>query len=194
MPDSERIEAFYARDKPWIAELRALRAILLDCGLTEELKWHQPCYTAHGGNVAMPAGLKTHCWLSFFKGVLLSDPEGVLEAPGEHSRSARMIRFHSLDEVAAREDVIRACLAEAVANEKAGRRVAFPKDDLDVPEELTEALEADPELADAFAALTPGRRRSYYMHVGKAKQPATRVARIVKCRPFIMAGKNFQGR
>lgn len=192
--DAEKIDAFYAKDGPWRPEMRALRALLLDCGLSEERKWHQPCYTAHGGNIAMPAAFKDNCRLSFFKGVLLKDPAGILTPVGENARSACAATFTGLDQIEAVADVLKDYVAEAVALEKAGKKVVFEKDDLDVPAELTQVLDADPALAEAFAALTPGRKRSYYLHIGQAKQSATRLARIDKARDLILAGKNFQGR
>ncbi len=192
--DAEKIEAFYAKDGAWAAEMRALRALLLDCGLSEERKWRQPCYTAHGGNIAMPAAFKDSCRLTFFKGVLLKDPAGILTPVGENARSACAARFTGLDQIGAVEDTLRSYVAEAVALQKAGAKVVFEKDDLDPPEELSRVLDSDPALAEAFAALTPGRKRSYYLHVGQAKQSDTRLARIEKARDHILAGKNFQGR
>lgn len=192
--DSEKLEAFFAEDGRWAAEMRALRALLLDCGLTEERKWRQPCYTAHGGNIAMPGALKDSCRLSFFKGVLLADPAGILSPVGENARSACAAAFTSLDQIAAAEGTLRAYIAEAIALEEAGAKVVFEKDDLEAPEELIRVLGDDPTLAAAFAALTPGRKRSYYLHIGQAKQSATRLARIEKTRGHILAGKNFQGR
>ncbi len=189
-----KIEAFFADATRWRDELRALRAILLDCPLTEEFKWRSPCYTADGGNVATVWGLKEGCVLSFFKGVLLKDPEGILVAPGANSRSVRMIRFTSLSEIAGIEATVKAYVEEAIALEKAGRKVEFRKDDLAWPEELTQALGADPELKAAFEALTPGRRRGYILHFSHAKQPATRRSRIEKHAPRIRAGKGLHDR
>lgn len=194
MSDAAKIDAFYAKDRQWKAEMLALRDILRATPLTEEMKWHQPIYTYDGGNVAMPAGFKHRCVLSFHKGVLLKDPEGVLIPPGDNSRVGRIIEFHSLDDIARLKDTITAYIDEAIELEKSGAKVDLPKDDLTPPDELTEALEADDALREAFDALTPGRRRSWILHIGGAKQAATRVARIEKARPAIFDGKGLNDR
>lgn len=189
-----KLEAFFAEPGRWQAELAALRAILLDCGLAEVFKWSSPCYTIDGGNVALLWGFKDSATLGFFKGVLLSDPQGMLVAPGENSRSSRVLRFTSVEEIANREPVIRAYVREAVELEMAGARVELPKDDLSYPEELITVLEADPDLQLAFDALTPGRRRGYVLHFSQPKQSATRQSRIAKSRDRILAGKGMHDR
>lgn len=189
-----KVEAFYASDGRWHDELAALREILLACPISEDFKWRSPVYTAHGGNIATVWGLKDNAALSFFKGVLLKDPENILVAPGENSRSVRMVKFTGLAEIAAMEAVLKDYIREAVANEKAGLKVDFPKDDLDYPEELADRLDGDPEFRAAFEALTPGRRRGWVLHFSSAKQSATRTSRIDKAAPKILAGKGMQDR
>ncbi len=189
-----RIDAFFAGSGRWHAELAALRAILRDTPLVEEWKWRSPCYTVEGDNVALLWAFRDDCRLGLFKGVLLKDPEGVLVAPGENSRSARSLNFADVAGIARMEPVIRAYLAEAMANAAAGLKVDFPKDDLDPPEELTAMIEADPDLLAAFEALTPGRRRGWILHFSQPKQSATRTARIEKATPRILAGKGMHDR
>ncbi|SDE39043.1 YdeI/OmpD-associated family protein [Limimaricola pyoseonensis] len=190
-----RIEAFFAEAPRWRAELGALRALLRSTdGIEEVWKWRQPCYVCAGGNTAMVAGLAERCVLSFFKGVLLPDPDGLLVPPGPNSRSARYVAFHDLDEIRAREPALRDLLRAAVEIDRAGRRVTFPQDDIVLPDELEEALAADPELAAAFEALTPGRQRGYAILVSGAKKPETRFARIAKHAPRILAGKGMHDR
>ena len=184
-----RVDAIFAGAPQWREELAAVRAILLDTDLTEEFKWRAPCYTFRGGNVAMLWGFREACTLGFFKGVLLADPEGLLAAPGENSRASRTLRFTSVAEVREREPAIRGFVAAAIALEAAGARVDFPKDDLEPPEELAARLAADPALRDAFAALTPGRRRGWLLQFGAAKQAKTRIARIDRAAPKILQGK-----
>ncbi|MBN8186555.1 YdeI/OmpD-associated family protein [Salipiger thiooxidans] len=189
-----KIEAFYAREDQWQAELALLREILTASPLSEEFKWRAPCYTWKGANVAMPHGFRDDCRLTFFKGVLLRDPEGLLVLPGDNSRSARLARFTSVDEIAAARPVLRAYIDEAIKLEEEGATVTFEKDDLDYPVELVAALDDDPELAAAFEALTPGRRRSWVLHLTQARQSATRVSRLKKARPKILAGKGLNDR
>jgi len=192
--DAAKIDAFFSDAKVWPEELRALRAILLDCGLSEEFKWRGPCYTFDGGNVAIIWGFKENVALGFFKGVLLRDPEGLLVAPGDNSRAVRMFKFTGLDQIEVIETTIRVYVSEAVELEKAGAKVDLPKDDIVYPEELIAAMEADPLLQEAFEALTPGRRRGYALFFAQPKQSATRVSRIEKSRDRILAGKGLQER
>jgi len=195
MTDAEaKVAAFYDADGDWTEELSALRAVLRDCEVDETFKWRAPTYTAHGGNVATVWRMKDGAALALFKGALLADPEGVLVAPGEHSRSMRYWRFSDATEITDRAAAIKALVQEAVANEKAGRKVDFPKDDLAYPEELVDRLEADPDLMEAFEGLTPGRRRGYLLHFSQAKQSATRLARIEKHAPRILEGKGMHDR
>lgn len=187
--DDARIDAFFANAPLWRDELARLRGIVLSSGLVEVWKWSSPVYTAAGGNVAILWGFKDRAALGFFKGVLLADPEGILVPPGDNSRSARVVNFTGLAQIEAAEPVLRRYLAVAVEIEQAGLKVDLPKDDLSPPEELLQMFAQDPALKAAFHALTPGRQRAYILHVSQAKQPATRLTRIEKARPAILAGK-----
>lgn len=189
-----QVDAYFAKAEKWRAELAALRRIVLDCPLSEELKWHSPCYTFERANVVAIWGLKDHCGLAFFKGVLLKDPDGILVAPGKHSRSVRKIAFTSVAEIVALEVTLKAYIHAAIEVEMAGLRVDLPKDDLAPPPELRDRLADDPALRAAFAALTPGRRRAYILHISQPKQAKTRVSRIEKCAPRILAGKGLHDR
>lgn len=176
----------------WREELLALRAVLLAAGLTEAWKWHSPVYTQDGHNVAILWGFKDRATLGFFKGVLLDDPKGILEAPSENSRSSRVVNFTDMARIKALGPALTAYLAEAI--QKAAVRIDLPKDDLEYPDELTQRLAVDADLAVAFDALTPGRRRSWVLHVSQAKQPQTRHDRIDRAVPKIMAGKGMNDR
>ncbi len=179
----------------WPAELAKLRTILLDCGLTEEVKWKVPCYTFQGNNVVVMSALKEYCSLGFFKGALLQDPHGILEKPGENTQAARLIRFTSVQEIVALEPIVKAYLAEAIAVEKAGLTVDFKQiEEFEIPEELVDKFDEDPDLRAAFEALTPGRQRGYLLHFAAPKQAKTRTARIEKYREQIFAGKGLHDR
>lgn len=193
-PQDDRAEAFFADATRWRDELAALRALLLAAELDETFKWRGPCYMAHGGNIVMLGALKDGCSLGFFKGALLSDPDGVLAPPGPNSRAARVARLSSLAEIEAQAPALRACIAEAMALEAAGARVAPPPDDLPPPAELVAAFDADPGLKAAFARLTPGRRRGWILHFGQPKGTAARARRVAKAAPAILAGKGMHDR
>jgi uncharacterized protein YdeI (YjbR/CyaY-like superfamily) len=188
------IDDFFEKADRWPAELVTLRTILRDCGLVEVWKWSSPVYTLDGGNVAILWGFKDNATLGFFKGVLLQDKDKLLVAPGENSRSSRIFKFTSLEQINAIKDTIRAYVLEAMELERTGARVDLPKDDIVYPDELVARFNEDLELSEAFEALTPGRRRGYALYFAQPKQSATRVGRIEKLRDKILAGKGLQDR
>lgn len=177
----------------WQEELRQLRMIVLDCGLTEELKWKVPCYTFGKKNVAILAAFKDYCAISFFKGALMKDEQGILEKPGDNTQAVRLIRFTNVHQVLKMEPVVRAYIKEAIDLEKSGKKVGFKKELEPMPEELERTLEEDPAFRSAFEALTPGRQRGYILYFSSARQSATRQSRIEKYREQIFKGKGLQG-
>jgi uncharacterized protein YdeI (YjbR/CyaY-like superfamily) len=181
--------------KKWQNETDELRKIVLGCDLVEELKWGKPCFTYQKKNVAIIIPLKDACALSFFKGALLKDPKHILKKIGEHTQAGRWIKFTSPEETAALQSTLKSYIREAVQVEKSRRKVPLRKAaEYVVPEELQARLDSAPELKSAFEALTPGRRKSYILHVCGAKQPKTRVARAEKCAPLILSGRGFNER
>ena len=191
-PTNPKVDAYLKRNERWQAEMTALRALLLDCPLTEDLKWGVPCYTLDGKNVVLIHAFKEYCALLFHKGALMKDPDGVLIQQTDNVQSARQIRFTSLDEIHRMQNLLRSYAHEAIEVEKAGLKVVHKTvAEFAMPEEFKAALAADDTLKSAFEALTPGRQRGYLLHFSSAKQSATRESRIEKCRPKIMAGKGL---
>ena len=187
-----KVDKFLENISQWQTELKKLRAIVLDCGLIEELKWKQPCYTANGNNVLILANFKDYCSVSFLKGVLLQDSDKLLVAPGENSQSVRLIKFTSVQEITKLEATIKAYIYEAIEIEKAGLKVDLKKNsDLELVEELQNKLKQQPQLKTAFEALTPGRQRGYNLYFSDAKQAKTREKRIEKYTPRILDGKGI---
>ena len=178
--------------KKWQKETDKLRKIVLDCDLTEETKWGKPCFTYRKKNIAIIIPLKDACALSFFKGALLSDQKQILAKIGEHTQAGRWIKFTSLKEIAAINSILRKYIYEAIEVEESGKKVTLKKaSEYAVPEELQARLDAAPQLRAAFEALTPGRRKSYILHVSRAKQEKTRAARVERCIPMILSGRGF---
>jgi uncharacterized protein YdeI (YjbR/CyaY-like superfamily) len=180
--------------RPWIDGLNRLRRICLDMGLEETAKWGHPCYMHAGRNIAMFGALLTDFRLNFMNPALLSDTENVLERQGPNTQTPGMIRFTASGQVAEKEPAIRAYLRQLMDHAEAGTKPPKTTRDIEMPDELAEALDGDPELAEAFQALTPGRQKSYMFNLNQAKQPATRVARIEKFREKIIAGKGAMER
>lgn len=156
-----KVDAFLRRAKQGREEMEELRRILLDCSLTEELKWGKPCYSFLSGNVVIIQGFKAYCALLFFKGVLMKDPKGILVKTGQNTRVGRQVRFTSAREVIKLEPILRAYVQQAVEIEKSGLKVELEDNEIAVPEELQKKLEKDRALKSAFEALTPGRQRGY---------------------------------
>ena len=187
-----KVDWFFTEDKPWQQEFVKLRAIVLDCGLTEELKWGQPCYTLDDSNIVLMHGFKEYCALLFMKGALLQDPDGILIQQTENVQAARQIRFTNLQQIVDLEASLKRYIENAIEVEKAGLEVEMKQtDEFPMPEEFIDMLEEVPGLQDAFEALTPGRQRGYLLHFSGAKQSKTRVARIEKSMPRIFAGKGL---
>ena len=174
----------------WRAEIAELQKILAGFDLREERKWGKPCYTIDGTNVVIIQGFKEYCALGFFQGALLKDPKKLLVQLGQ-IQAARVMKFTSTSEIAAKTATIKAYLREAVAALKAGRKVEIKPRKFALPEELKEKFRNDPRFKRAFEALTPGRQRGWLFHFTGAKQSATRTARIEKAMPAIFAGRGF---
>ncbi len=190
-----KVDAFLQKAEKWQAESAKLRAILLGCPLTEELKWGQPCYTFQGKNIVLIGSFKEYCVLLFFKGALLTDANKILIRPGEHMQAGRQIRFTSLQQIAAMEATVKACIHEAIEVEKAGLKVKLKAhSEYELPEELQNKFVENPDLKTAFYALTPGRQRAYILHFSAPKQSKTRASRIEKSMPLIFSGKGFNDR
>lgn len=185
----ERFATPECSTRRWIDGLVALRRICRDAGLEETVKWGHPCYMHAGRNIAIIGAFRGDFRLSFFNAALMTDPDGVLEKQGPNTRHADMIRFTDTALVAERAPTILAYLKEAMGYAEKGVKPPKEADEIDQPDELIEALDADPELAEAFHKLTPGRRKSYAINLNSAKKPETRIARIARFRDKILAGK-----
>jgi len=189
-PESDKS---FADARLWQQEAETLREILLECGLTEELKWRQPCYTHDGRNICIIQRMKDVLALLFFKGALLKDADGVLEVQGPNSRAGYRMRFTRVADVSRMAGSVKAFVREAIEIERAGLKVE-PAADPDYPAELSNRLEEGAQFKAAFGALTPGRQRGYILHFSDAKQSKTRAARIEKCRSKILEGKGLHDR
>jgi uncharacterized protein YdeI (YjbR/CyaY-like superfamily) len=188
-----KVNWFFDKDTPWKESYEKLRSVVLDCGLTEELKWGCPCYTIDKKNVVLIHGFKEYCALLFHKGALLKDKAGILIQQTENVQSARQIRFKGVHDIVKLERSLKAYIHEAMEVEKAGLKVALKKPSgFQMPEEFALKLRSSPALKKAFNALTPGRQRGYLLYFSAAKQSKTRAARIDKNVDRIMAGKGLE--
>ena len=187
-----KVDWFFDKATQWQEEYEKLRVICLDCGLTEELKWGQPCYTFQKNNIVLIHGFKEYCALLVFKGALMNDPNGILIQQTENVQVARQIRFTNLLEIVELEPVLKAYIHKAIEVEKSGLKVELKKtSDFAVPVEFQNKLDHIPALKTAFEALTPGRQRGYLFHFSQPKQSKTREARVEKYIPKILAGKGW---
>ncbi|CAG5080410.1 DUF1801 domain-containing protein [Parvicella tangerina] len=187
-----QVSEFIETATRWQSEMKQLRDILLDCGLQEEYKWKQPCYSFQGKNIAIIANFKSYCALSFLKGVFLQDVDNLLESPGKNSRTVRMMKFKPGKDNALDSKLIKAYIYEAIEVEKAGLKVAPPQaSDQEIPEELNNKFENSEQFKLAFNSLTPGRQRAYLIFFNQAKQAQTRENRIKKYEDRILKGKGM---
>jgi len=172
--------------------MEKLRAIVLDCQLSEELKWGVPCYTFQNTNVVLIHAFKEYCALLFFKGSLLNDSHGILIQQTENVQAGRQIRFSNVHEIVEKQDILKAYIYDAIELEKAGLKVEFKKTtEYNIPEEFKQKLDDIPALKTAFEALTPGRQRAYLFYFSQPKQSKTRESRVEKFIPLILNGKGL---
>jgi len=187
-----KVDEFLSNAPKWQEEFEKLRMILLDCGLTEELKWGKPCYTFQKSNIVIIQGFKEYCALLFVKGALLKDAKGILITQTENTQAARQIRFTNVQEIIEMEPILEAYIYEAIEVEKAGLKVDFKKtSEFTIPEEFQNKLDEIPALKTAFEALTPGRQRAYLLYFSQPKQSKTRASRVEKYMPQILNGKGL---
>ncbi|MEN9578205.1 MAG: hypothetical protein RJA70_1214 [Pseudomonadota bacterium] len=187
-----RCERFATPDcstRKWATGLLALRKICVDLKLVETVKWGHPCYMHQERNIAIIGALRPDFRLSFFNAALMKDPKGILERAGPNTQNPDLVRFTDNSQVAAIEETLREYLTEAIGYAEAGIKPKKVAGEMELPEELVDALDSDPELAQAFRSLTPGRQRSYIIQLSSAKKPETRVARITAFRGRILGGK-----
>ncbi len=187
-----KVDLFFSKNKKWQEEFEKLRTIVLDCGLTEELKWGCPCYTLQKSNIVFIHEFKEYCALLFFKGALLNDTHSILVQQTENVQAARQIRFKSVEEIDELEDMLKAYIYEAIEVEKAGLKVDFKKTaEYKIPEEFQIRLDEDTTFKTAFDALTPGRQRGYILYFSAPKQSKTRESRVEKFMQQILDGKGL---
>ena len=186
------VNFYFNKAKKWQEEIRELRINLLDCGLTEELKWGVPCYTFQKGNIVLIHVFKEYCALLFFKGALLNDANGILVQQTKNVQAGRQMRFTSVREILEMGAIVKAYTYEAIELEKAGLKVELKKTtQFIIPEEFENKIKEIPALKTAFYALTPGRQRAYLLHFSAPKQSKTRESRIEKCVQQIINGKGL---
>lgn len=187
-----KVDFFFEKDKKWHGEFEKLRAIILDCGLMEELKWGQPCYTFQERNIVLIHGFKEYCAVLFFKGALLNDPGGILVQQTKNVQVPRQIRFTSVQEVVKMKSILKAYIFEAIEVEKAGLKVKLKKtSEYPIPAEFQKKLNKSATLKTAFNALTPGRQRGYILYFSQPKQATTRESRVEKSIKQILKGKGL---
>ncbi|HBG74946.1 MAG: hypothetical protein A2X25_07405 [Chloroflexi bacterium GWB2_49_20] len=186
------VDFYFSKSKKWQEELEKLRMIVLDCQLTEELKWGVPCYTFQKSNIVLIHVFKEYCALLFIKGALLNDANGILITQTENVQAARQVRFANVQEIVEMETILKAYIYEAIEVEKAGLKVNYKKaTEFSIPEELQNKLDEIPALKTAFDALTPGRQRAYILYFSAPKQSKTRESRVEKSMQQILNGKGL---
>ena len=187
-----KVDFYFIKGKKWQEELEKLRTIILDCQLTEELKWGVPCYTFQKSNIVLIHVFKEYCAILFVKGSLLKDDNDILITQTENVQAARQIRFTNVQEIVEMETILKDYIYEAIEVEKAGLKVNYKKaTEFSIPDEFQNKLDENPALETAFYALTPGRQRAYLLYFSAPKQSKTREARVEKYMEQILKGKGL---
>jgi uncharacterized protein YdeI (YjbR/CyaY-like superfamily) len=187
-----KVDWFFTKAKKWQEEFEELRTVILDCGLTEELRWGCPCYTFEKRNIVLIHGFKEYCAVLFHKGALLNDARGILIQQTKNVQAARQIRFTNVREIVKLKPILKAYIYEAIEVEKAGLKVPFKKPkEFSMPEEFQSKLNENPALKKAFNVLTPGRQRGYMLYFSAPKQSKTRESRVEKSMQQILNGKGL---
>jgi uncharacterized protein YdeI (YjbR/CyaY-like superfamily) len=187
-----KVDFYFSKAQKWQKELEKLRTIILDCQLTEELKWGVPCYSFQESNIILVHVFKEYCAILFIKGALLHDANGILIQQTKNVQAGRQIRFTNVREIVEMETILKAYIYEAIEVEKAGLKVNFKKTtEFIIPEEFQNKLDENPALKTAFNALTPGRQRAYIFYFSQPKQSKTRESRVEKCMQQILNGKGL---
>ena len=188
-----KVDFYFDKADTWQKELEQLRTIVLECGLTEELKWGTPCYTFQKNNIVLLHVFKEYCAVLFFKGALLHNTDGILIQQTKNTQATRQIRFTNVQQITEQKTILKAYIYEAIEVENAGLEVRFKKtDEFTVPDEFQQKLNEIPALKTAFEALTPGRQRAYLLYFAAPKQSKTRESRIEKYTPQILEGKGLK--
>ena len=184
-----KVDWYFNKAEKWQEEIKKLRTVVLDCPLTEELKWGVPCYTFQKSNIVLIHVFKEYCALLFVKGALLKDAQGILIQQTENVQAARQIRFTTVQEIVKMAPSLKAYIHEAIEVEKAGLKVNYKKaTEYSVPEEFQNKLDRNSALREAFYALTPGRQRAYLFYFSQPKLSKTRESRVEKCMDLILDG------
>lgn len=179
------------QSKQWNDELNALRTIILDCELTESLKWGKPCYTFQGKNIVIIQGFKNYFALLFFKGGIMKDPHHLLLKMGENTQAGRQLRFENVQDIVDKKQIVKDYIFEAIEIEERGEKVEIKKEATPIPEEFQIKLNENPKLKNAFESLTPGRQRGYLFYFSSPKQSKTRESRIEKSIQNILDGQGI---
>ncbi|MHC0447162.1 YdeI/OmpD-associated family protein [Flavobacterium sp. 3-218] len=189
---NSKVDFYFEKAEKWKSEIEEMRDIVLDCHLSEELKWGCPCYTFENANIILIHTFKEYCAFLFFKGALMKDPDEILIQQSDNVQAARQVRFTNAEDIVAKKEILKKYIFEAAEIEKSGQKVELKKvSEFEIAEELQNKFDADLNFKEAFYALTPGRQRAYLLHFSQPKQSKTREARVEKNIPRILDGKGL---
>jgi len=186
MTDSQKVDAFIAKQTKWKEKLQQLRVVFQKTELTEEVKWGKPTYTIDGKLVAAMADFKNHMALWFHQGVFLNDKQNKL-INAQEAKALRQWRFEEDDKIDSA--LVLEYIIEAIGNAKAGKELKpVKKKEVSIPEIFKNAMARDKILKESYNKLTPGRQREYAEYIGEAKREATQQTRLEKCGVMIKQG------
>lgn len=194
MNKTKSVADYIAKSEFWVAELKLLRAILVQTGLQECIKWGAPCYTHNGKNVVGLGAFKSYFGLWFYQGALLKDAnKKLINAQEGKTKALRQWRMTSAQEI--KPAIIRRYVKESMANIDEGNEIKPARaKSVAIPDELRDALRNNSKFNAAFNNLTPGKKRDYAQYISEASRASTKLRRIEKSVPMIMKGQGLNDR
>ena len=182
-----KVDAYIAKHEKWIEELEAIRSVLLDVGMTESFKWSTPVYMVNNKNVISFGAFKNHYGIWFFNGVFLKDEHNLLVIAQESTKAMRQIRFEKGTKID--WTILREYILEAIENQKKGLKLKAVKTKAyEMSDLLQSSFSDNEELSLAFKSLSFGKQKEYANYISEAKQHKTKLSRIEKIKPMIIAG------
>jgi hypothetical protein len=191
-----RVDAYIDAAAPFAQPiLRHLRALIHAAApqVQETIKWGMPFFE-QDGPICHFAAFKQHCALGFWKSERVTGGDAVSDAA--MGQFGRMTALGELPDDARLTAYVHKALELNAAGVKApwqARRAAASKAaprPVVIPEVLSTALQARPEVAARFEAMSPSARRDYAEWIAEAKRDDTRAKRLATALEWIDEGKS----
>ncbi len=188
----KNIEEFWEVNAHHTKQLDILRNTLLHCGLIETFKWSFPTYTLKNKNIVSIGSFKEHYALWFFQGVFLSDHETAIQCTRRQNQSNAALEIHNgRNRHRLSKDV---CARSHRQSEKRVRSKKATRHELHYTTRAAGSTKPKHISCRGFYNLTKGKQKEYANYITDAKEEKTRLKRMDKIIPMILAGKGLNDR